>query len=171
MPLTWLAESPGIRYCSTPEAAREVILSPNFRPEQITAVEGVSQQFGSYRLDEVQVKASVEPTGMSVQTDIPNISGPLTADSHKPEALLVLSMAYNPNLVARVDGKQTMIYRTNYVLCGVPVPQGEHTVSVRYESKPLKQGLCVSLVSIIVVLVLLSTMNKHKRKQDPASDA
>jgi len=171
MPLTWLAEAPGIRYCSTPEAAREVILSPNFRPEQITAVEGVSQQFGSYRLDEVQVKASVEPTGMSVQTDIPNISGPLTADSHKPEALLVLSMAYNPNLIARMDGRPAPIYRANYVLCGVPVPQGEHTVSVRYESKPLKQGLCVSLVSIIVVLVLLSTMNKHKRKQDPASDA
>ena len=108
---------------------------------------------------------------MSVQTNIPNIYGPATADGHKPEALLVLSMAYNPNLVASVDGKPVPIYRANYVLCGVPVPQGKHTVTVRYESKPLQLGLIISLISGLVALVLLVTVSRYRRKQDTISDA
>jgi len=108
---------------------------------------------------------------MAVQTDIPNIYGPATANGHKPEALLVLSMAYNPNLVARVNGKPAPIYRTNYVLCGVPVPQGKHTVTVRYQSQPLRCGLAISLVSTLIALVLLVSMNRRKRKRDAANDA
>ncbi|MCK4323534.1 MAG: YfhO family protein, partial [Armatimonadetes bacterium] len=171
MPFAWLANSSDISYCWAPEAARDVILSSRFRPEGVTAVEDTSRQFGSFRLVEVQIEATVQEQGMSVETNIRNIYGPATADGHKPEALLVLSMAYNPNLVARVDGELAPIYRTNYVLCGVPVPQGKHTVTVRYESQPLRWGLVISLVSVIVVLVLLVTVGRYRRKQDEISDA
>ncbi len=171
MPLAWLAHPRGISHCKTPRAARNTILSPQFRPEGVTAVEDTSRQFGSFRLVEVQVEATVQEQGMSVETNIPNIYGPATGNGHKPEALLVLSMAYNPNLVARVDGKLVPICRTNYVLCGVPVPQGKHTVTVRYQSKPLQQGLIISLVSTLIALVLLVSMNRRKRKRDAANDA
>ncbi len=164
MPLAWLAHPRNVMYIDTPQAARDVILSAYFRPERITVVEDAPEQFALFRPDEVQVEASVEEAGMSVQTNIPNIYGPATADGHKPEALLVLSIAYNPNLVARVDGKPAPIYRTNYVLCGVPVPQGKHTVTVRYESQPLRWGLAISLFSGIVALFLLITANRHKRR-------
>jgi len=171
MPLAWLAEPRGISHCKTPQAARDAILSPQFRPEWLTAVEDAPEQFALFRPDEVQVEACVEETGMSVQMNIPNIYGPATADGHNTGVLLVLSMAYHPNLVARVDGKPAPIYRTNYVLCGVPVPQGKHTVTVRYESQPLRWGLVISLVSVIVVLVLLVTASRYRRKQDEISDA
>jgi len=164
MPLAWLAEPHGISHCKTPQAALDAILSPKFRPERLTAVEGASQQFALFRPDEVQVEVSVEDAEMSVQTNIPNIYEPLTKDGHKPEALLVLSLAYNPNLVASVDGKPAPIYRTNYLLCGVPVPQGKHTVTVRYTSRPLQWGLAISLFSGLVALVLLITINRHKRR-------
>ena len=84
--------------------------------------------------------------------------------------LLVLSMAYHPNLVARVDGSIAPIYRTNYVLCGVPVPPGKHTVTVRYESQPLRQGLAISLISVLVVLVLLVMLGKRQRPRDVVSN-
>jgi len=164
MPLAWLAEPHGISHCKTPQAALDAILSPKFRPERLTAVEGASQQFALFRPDEVQVEVSVEDAEMSVQTNIPNIYEPLTKDGHKPEALLVLSLAYNPNLVASVDGKPAPIYRTNYLLCGVPVPQRKHTVTVRYTSRPLQWGLAISLFSGLVALVLLITINRHKRR-------
>ncbi len=171
MPLAWLAESPGISYCPTPEAARGVILSLEFRPERVTAVEDASEQFGYFRFGEVQIEVSVEDAGMSVQTNIPNIYGPATANGHKPEALLVLSMAYNPNLVASVDDKLVPIYRTNYALCGVPVPPGDHTVTVRYESKPLRWGLAISLISVLVVVVLLITTTRYEQGQNAANNA
>ncbi|GAI55105.1 unnamed protein product, partial [marine sediment metagenome] len=60
---------------------------------------------------------------------------------------------------------------TNYVLCGVPVPPGEHTVTVRYESQPLRWGLVISLISVLVLLVLLVTTTRRKRRQDVTSDA
>ena len=169
MPVAWVAC--GIRRCTSSGEARGIILSPRFRPEGITVVEDAPEQFALFRPDEVQVEASVEEAGVSVQTNIPNIYGPATADGHKPEALLVLSMAYNPNLVASVDGKPVPIYRANYVLCGVPVPQGKHTVTVRYESKPLQLGLIISLISGLVALVLLVTVSRYRRKQDTISDA
>jgi len=171
MPLAWLAKPRGISYCTAPQAARDAILSPQFRPERLSAVEGASCQFAIFRPDEVQVKAVVKEAGMSVQTNIPNIYGPASTDGHKPEALLVLSMAYNPNLVARVDGKPAPIYRTNYVLCGVPVPQGKHTVTVRYESQPLRWGLVISLISVLIVLILLVTVGRYRQKRDAISDA
>ena len=162
MPLAWVSD--GVKYCETPEEAKTVILSVHFRPERITVVEDAPEQFALFRPDEVQVEASVEEAGMSVQTNIPNIYGPASANGHKSEALLVVSMAYNPNLVASVDGKIVPIYRTNYVLCGVPVPQGKHTVTVRYESQPLRWGLAISLISGIVALFLLIMANRHKRR-------
>lgn len=171
MPLAWLAHPRNVMYLDTPQAACDAILSPHFRPERLTTVEDAPRQFAIFRPDEVQVEASVHEAGMSVQTNIPNIYGPASANGHKPEALLVLSMAYNPNLVASVDDKIVPIYRTNYVLCGVPVPPGKHTVTVRYESKPLRWGLAVSLGSVLFAVVVLAITGYRRRRQERGASA
>jgi uncharacterized membrane protein YfhO len=40
------------------------------------------------------------------------------------------------------------------VLRAVPVPAGEHTVELRYESSPLRIGLAISLISYLALIAL-----------------
>ncbi len=177
MPLAWLAK--GLTYCANPQESRDFILGYHFRPYFRTAVEASRSDMVSSP-DEGRITSVVEPRGLSVEAEVPPIVDGECAASPQSEqkiivgpgtALLVLSMAYNPNLIARVDGNIAPIYRTNYMLCGVPVPPGKHTVTVRYESQPLRGGLIISLLSVLVALVLLVSMNRRKRKRDAASDA
>ena len=46
--------------------------------------------------------------------------------------LLVVVNAYDPGWRASVDGKTTMIYRTNYAFQGIVVPAGTHKVEFLY---------------------------------------
>lgn len=52
----------------------------------------------------------------------------------KCNGLVVLSDVYYPGWVAYVDGIKTPIYRANYVFRAISVPDGEHTVILKYEN-------------------------------------
>jgi len=59
--------------------------------------------------------------------------------------LLVLSEGYYPAWKAYVDGEPAPIYRADHLLRAVPIPNGLHTVELRYESWFLRVGVAVSL--------------------------
>jgi hypothetical protein len=83
-------------------------------------------------------------------------------------ALLVLSeIYYPPGWTAYVDGKETEIYKTNYVLRSVVVPAGRHTVEFKYYSATYKLGLTVSFVGwgIAAVLIVIGTVHHFRRKR------
>lgn len=69
--------------------------------------------------------------------------------------LLMLSETYDPNWRAYVDGKEVDLYTANYLLRAVPIPAGEHTVELRYESRPLKVGLGISTFTAALLLPAL----------------
>jgi hypothetical protein len=69
--------------------------------------------------------------------------------------LVVLSQAYYPGWKAYVDGKEVDAYATDHVLIGVPFPAGEHTLELRFQSRPLKIGLGISVLSLLVAFLLL----------------
>lgn len=69
--------------------------------------------------------------------------------------LLVLGDVYFPGWKAFVDGKETKIYKTNYVMRGVAVPQGRHIVEFRYDPLSFKIGASISLMSLIFVACFL----------------
>lgn len=88
--------------------------------------------------------------------------------SDKP-ALLVLSEVYYPaGWKAYLDGVETEIYKTNYILRSVVVPEGKHTVVFRYHSKTYDQGLRISFVGwgisflLIVIGVVQWVLRKRK---------
>ena len=76
--------------------------------------------------------------------------------------LLVLSEAYYPSWKAYVDGRPVPLYVADHVLRAVPVPSGEHTVELRYESSPLRVGLAVSLISYLVLIALAVAGTRRK---------
>ncbi|MBA2616867.1 MAG: YfhO family protein [Rubrobacter sp.] len=68
--------------------------------------------------------------------------------------LLVLSEVYYPAWKAYVDGEPVPVRRADHLLRAVPVPAGEHTVELRYESWTLSLGISISLAAGLTLLVL-----------------
>ncbi len=88
--------------------------------------------------------------------------------------LLVLSETYYPAWKAYVDGEPVPIYAADHVLRAVPVPAGEHSVELRYESWSLRAGLAVSLAAYLALVALVvSGARRHRKGTDtfPAGDA
>ncbi|MGH2549345.1 MAG: YfhO family protein [Thermomicrobiales bacterium] len=76
----------------------------------------------------------------------------VTANS---DGFLVLSEVYATGWNAYVDGKQVDIYATDYVLRGIPIGTGTHTVELRYELRSLTIGFWLSIVTGLAVLAFL----------------
>ncbi len=74
-----------------------------------------------------------------------------TRNSHP--GFLVSSEVWFPGWEARVDGRRTQIYRTDYTLRGVAVPAGEHRVEFVFTSPSLRIGAACSAIGLLVLLV------------------
>lgn len=70
--------------------------------------------------------------------------------------LLVLSEVYYPAWKAYVDGEPAPVYATDHLLRSVPIPAGEHTVELRYESWTLRAGMAISSVTLVALAVLVA---------------
>jgi hypothetical protein len=69
--------------------------------------------------------------------------------------LVVLSQTYYPGWKAYVDGKEVDTYPTDHVLIGVPFPAGEHTLELRFQSRPLKIGIGISSLTLLVAFLIV----------------
>ena len=84
--------------------------------------------------------------------------------------LLVLSEAYYPAWKAYVDGEPAPLYVADHALRAVPVPAGEHSVELRYESWTLRAGLAVSLAAYLALAFLaISAARRRRRETDKTS--
>ncbi len=89
--------------------------------------------------------------------------------STKAPGMLMLSEVYYPAWKAYVDGKPVSTYRADYLLRAVSVPAGKHTVEFRYESKRLRIGIVVSLITCaaLISLAVAATIQRRRQKQEP----
>jgi hypothetical protein len=78
--------------------------------------------------------------------------------------LLVLSEAYYPAWKAYVDGEPVPIYAADHVLRAVPVPAGEHTVELRYESWSVRAGVAISLIAYLALVALTVAGVRRRRR-------
>lgn len=79
-------------------------------------------------------------------------------------AFLVLSDVNYPGWSATIDGKETEIYLTNYVLRGVKVPAGKHVIDFRFRPLSLYLGAGISFLAIIIICVSSVLLRKGNRK-------
>ncbi len=67
----------------------------------------------------------------------------------------LLADTWYPGWIATVDGVPAPILRANYLFRGVPVPAGEHVVTMRFQPASLRTGLLVTAVAVVGLLLLL----------------
>lgn len=111
------------------DAANEVVL-PEAPPIELSG----APPTGSVRwLDRVADRQT-----LSVTTDQP--------------ALLVIADNYYPGWQAEVNGASAPVLRANHALRAVPVPAGEHTVSLQYRSESVVRSFWISILCTLLVL-------------------
>lgn len=80
------------------------------------------------------------------------------------DGFLVISNAYHPGWHIYIDNAEQELYEVNGGLCGVSVPKGKHSITVKYWPKSVETGIRVSLISIFsaIILSLYLFFKKHK---------
>lgn len=80
------------------------------------------------------------------------------------DGFLVLSEKYYPGWEAYVDGKETKIYKANYVMRAVYLPKGTHKVRFVFDPWPYKVGLWVSSATFLSLIGAVAW--RIRRKSD-----
>jgi hypothetical protein len=110
--------------------------------------------------------ALVEGNGPALAEPAPGTTDRAEVTRYEPErveidvtaaadGLLVVSDLYAKGWRAAVDGESTTILPTNLALRGVPVPAGQHTVTLTYRPPWLGAGLVVSAAAHVALAGLL----------------
>ena len=68
--------------------------------------------------------------------------------------MLLLNDKFDPGWQVTVDGKPTSVLRCNYIMRGVQLEKGEHTVEFRFESRP--RGFEISVAADILALAMIA---------------
>ena len=91
----------------------------------------------------------------------------VTLENYKPNYLKYVSNNLNQGLAvfsemyygkgwnAYIEGKKVEHIRVNYVLRGLQIPAGKHTIEFKFEPKVVKTGSTITLISSMGILLLL----------------
>ncbi|MEO8035063.1 MAG: YfhO family protein [Acidobacteriota bacterium] len=74
--------------------------------------------------------------------------------SSPQRTMLVVSEMFYPGWVARVDGAATPIQQTDYLLRGVFLEPGKHTIEMAYQAPGARRGAAVSIATLALIGVL-----------------
>ena len=78
-------------------------------------------------------------------------------------SLLVLTDSWFPGWKAKVDGKSTSVERVDYVIRGVKVPAGAHTVTFTYEPASWRIGWILSLLALVTIVIAAAIGHRGHR--------
>ena len=74
-------------------------------------------------------------------------------------------MYYEKGWMAKIDGKEAKIYNVNYVLRGLQIPAGKHTIEFKFEPQVVKTGSTIALISTLLMLLTIGLGIFYWRKQ------
>lgn len=83
-------------------------------------------------------------------------------------ALVRLADAWYPDWTATVDGKPAPVLRADYLLRAVAVPAGKHVIELKFVSPAMRNGLWLSIGSLVVVAGLIA-VGLARRRRSPGS--
>jgi hypothetical protein len=142
LPRAWIVHS--ARQVGSKEEALDLLSAGQVDPEETALLEDVPPEMS--QPDEASAdRASVVEYGAD-RIELETTTG--------APGLLVLSEVHYPAWRAYVDGRPAPVYVTDHLLRSVPIPEGEHTVELRYESWTLRVGVAISLIACAALVAL-----------------
>lgn len=120
-------------------------------------------------LDSLTTSTKAITTSMRLSTEQYQVDSTATIslEAYKPNHLTYKSsnlndgfavfseMYYGNGWKATIDGQEAVIERVNYVLRGLKVPSGEHSIEFKFEPQVVKTGSTIALASSIIFGLLL----------------
>ncbi|MEX1063147.1 MAG: YfhO family protein, partial [Balneolaceae bacterium] len=163
MPKAWFVDS--VQPAGSPQEAFDMILPDGgFDPAEYAVVETVSEP--DIRDDP---DATVDVTAYSAR----NIE--LDISRSGPGFLVLSEIFYPPGWSATLNGEEIPIYKTNYLLRGFAIPDGEHTLALAFNPVSHIWGSRISwaanLLQWLAGAVLLAFWWKRRRRPDTADGA
>lgn len=90
-----------------------------------------------------------------------------TTQSTSPQFAVFSEVYYPYGWNAYIDGKKSEYIRTNYVLRGLAIPAGQHTVRFVFEPSTVKTGATMMYVgSYLIVIFVLGGLFMHYRQKN-----
>jgi hypothetical protein len=138
----------------------KILAAPGFAPDQTVLV---SQQPGPVA---AWLATNSEPGNVQFESYAPkNI---VLRAENASAAVLLLNDRFDPNWNVMVDGRRAPLLRCNFLMRGVYLEPGKHTVQFTFH--PPVRALYVSITGIAVALLLLGTLIALDRRTWPATD-
>lgn len=106
-------------------------------------------------VETTQPLSATQDSSSSVKVTTYNAAEISLKTNRNQPGFLVLSEIYYPaGWHATLDGKEIPIYKTDYLLRGMQVPAGEHTLTLRFEPTSYTIGVTLAWISLIIQIGL-----------------
>lgn len=111
-----------------------------------------------------------QPIGSATYTELSPEHVRVRVTSRAP-ALLVVRNPWDTNWHATVDGRPVPLQVADFVMQGVGVPAGTHTVELTYRDPAVAYGVWISVGGYLVLLVLGLVWRRRDRRGSPGDPA
>ncbi len=98
----------------------------------------------------------------------------IEAEASGTNFLVISEMHYPPGWHAMIDGQPAEVIRTNYLLRGIVVPDGKHTIQLDYISEDFETGKWASLILNLVTFACIGVglfMERRKKDDTPHEES
>jgi hypothetical protein len=139
----------GVQPVSSGEAALRAVSAATFDPRRTVIVEG-------------QAAARAAASAGKARVVHDGAQRVVVASAGRQASTLVLDDAFAPGWSATVDGRPTRVREVDYVLRGVSVPAGRHTVVFEYRPASWTLGWIASVVSLIAIAAAFALARRRR---------
>ena len=136
------------------QQALQQLASPEFNPEQTVLISGEAPAPGKGQPGTVEF-ANYAPKHIKLRA---------ITDS---AAMLLLNDRYDPDWKVTVDGKAAPLLRANFIMRGVHVPAGEHTIDFHFAPKLTGMYVTLTATGLGVLLCVFIFVPRKPEQQRP----